>query len=86
MRRLIFTLVAAGLVLFHSAGHSVDEGKAKLRPDSNGVGRSTGQTTGTSKPQSKKPDRTLEDTAGTPGGCEVPSFSPFQSGSLSCRL
>jgi len=86
MRRLIFTLVAAGLVLFNSTGYSVGEGKAKLRPESSGPGRTTGQTTGKSKPDPNKPDRVIEDTAGSPVGCEVPYFSPFQSGSLSCRL
>lgn len=86
MRKLILILGAAGLMLLVHVGISADGKSVSSRLDHRRSEQPAGQTTQRSKSGTDKADRILEDTAGTPGGCEFPRFSPFESGSLSCRL
>jgi hypothetical protein len=86
MHRLILTLGAAGLMLLVHVGTSADGKSVELRPDNRKSEHPLGQTSEKSRSGPHEPDRILEDTAGTPGSCEFPYFSPFESGSPSCRL
>ena len=67
MRKLIFALIAAGLVTFNVSGYPGDDGTVRSKPNAKKYGRAIEGGTVTSKPDPSKPGRTLEQTAGNPG-------------------
>jgi len=67
MRKLIFALIAAGLVTFNVSGYPGDDGTVRSKPNAKKYGRAIEGGTVTSKPDPSKPGRTLAQTAGNPG-------------------
>ena len=72
MRKLIFALIAAGLVTFNVSGYSAEDSTVRSKPNAKKYGRAIegGRVTSKpdpSKPGPNKPGRTPEQTAGNPG-------------------
>lgn len=67
MRKLIFALIAAGLVTFNVSGYSAEDSTVRSKPNVKKYGRAIEGGTVTSKPDPSKPGRTLAQTAGNPG-------------------
>ena len=61
MRKLIFALVAAGVVMFNVSGYSAEDSTVKSRPDPNRPGRTIEEDTVKSRPDPNKPGRTVEE-------------------------
>ena len=60
MRKLIFALAAAGLVMLSVSGYSAEDSTVKSRPDPNRPGRTIEEDTVRSKPDPNRPGRTIE--------------------------
>ena len=72
MRKLIFALIAAGLVTFNVSGYSAEDSTVRSKPHAKKYGRAIEEGTVTSKPNAKKYGRAIEggrveQTAGNPG-------------------
>ena len=62
MRKLIFALLAAGLVTFNVSGYSAEDSTVRSKPNAKKYGRAIEGGTVTSKPDPGKPGRTIEAT------------------------
>ena len=62
MRKLIFALIAAGLVTFNVSGYSAEDSTVRSKPNAKKYGRAIEGGTVTSKPDPSKPGRTSEAT------------------------
>jgi len=62
MRKLIFALIAAGLVTFNVSGYSAEDSTVRSKPNAKKYGRAIEGGTVTSKPDPGKPGRTIEAT------------------------
>jgi hypothetical protein len=62
MRKLIFALIAAGLVTFNVSGYSAEDNTIRSKPNAKKYGRAIEGGTVTSKPDPSKPGRTIEAT------------------------
>jgi len=62
MRKLIFALIAAGLVTFNVSGYSAEDSTVRSKPNAKKYGRAIEGGTVTSKPDPSKPGRTIEAT------------------------
>ena len=62
MRKLIFALIAAGLVTFNVSGYSAEDSTVRSKPNAKKYGRAIKGGTVTSKPDPSKPGRTIEAT------------------------
>ena len=60
MRKLIFALIAAGLVTFNVSGYSAEDSTVRSKPNAKKYGRAIEGGTVTSKPDPSKPGRTIE--------------------------
>ncbi len=72
MRKLIFALIAAGLVTFNVSGYSAEDSTVRSKPNVKKYGRAIEEGTVRSKPNAKKYGRAIEggrveQTAGNPG-------------------
>ena len=62
MRKLIFALIAAGLVTFNVSGYSAEDSMVRSKPNAKKYGRAIEGGTVTSKPDPSKPGQTIEAT------------------------
>jgi hypothetical protein len=60
MRKLIFALIAAGLVTFNVSGYSAEDSTVTSKPNAKKYGRAIDGGTVTSKPNAKKYGRAIE--------------------------
>ena len=72
MRKLIFALIAAGLVTFNVSGYSAEDSTVRSKPNAKKYGRAIEGGAVRSKPNAKKYGRAIEggrveQTAGNPG-------------------
>ena len=74
MRKLIFALIAAGLVTFNVSGYSAEDSTIRSKPNAKKYGRAIEGGTVRSKPNAKKYGRAIE------GGTVTSKADPSKPG------